>query len=194
MSLYFTFFGISILFLAHLFQIRGIHSTGNCSFAYNVTFMFVCKSNVPKDMYTMFRDNRAPPDTPYSVWQTKEDGSALLVSFYTTMFPNYDAINLQEGAMDLGQFFLATTEKNTNALLFVTPSTLHCFPFGLRYTNELRRHCLGQDIKAEGDLTKKPILHYGSLRVKSPDLTKNDASTPSLLGKLLLSVCAVIFY
>jgi len=40
-------------------------------------------------MYTMFRDNRAPPDTPYSVWQTEEDDSALLVSFYTTMFPNY---------------------------------------------------------------------------------------------------------
>jgi len=145
-------------------------------------------------MYTMFRDNRAPPDTPYSVWQTEEDDSALLVSFYTTMFPNYDTINLQEGEMDLGQFFLATKGRNTNDLLFVTPSTLHCFPFGLRYTNELKRHCLGQDISEGGVLTKKPIIHYGSLSIKTPDLPKSDATSTSVKRNLLLVVCAVITY
>ncbi|XP_039488630.1 uncharacterized protein LOC120449987 [Drosophila santomea] len=193
MSLYFTFLGISILFLAHFFKIRAIHSTGNCTFAINVNFRYVCKGNVSEDMYTMFRDNRAPADTPYSVWQTKEDDSALLVSFYTIEFTDYDTIELQAGAKDLAQSFLATTET-TQDILFLKLSTLHCFSFGLRYTNELRRHCLGQNISEGGDLTKKPILHYGALRVKSPDLAKNDASTTSLLGKLLLSVCAVIIY
>ncbi|EDX00104.1 uncharacterized protein LOC26536210 [Drosophila yakuba] len=193
MSLYFTFLGISILFLAHFFKIRAIHSTGNCNFAINVPFRYVCKGNVSEDMSTMFRDHRAPADTPYSVWQSKEDDSTLLVSFYTIMFTDFDTIELQAGGKDLGRSFLATNETN-EYIIFVKPSTLHCFSFGLRYTNELRRHCLGQNISEGGDITKKPILHYAAINVESSDLQKNDASTTSLLGKLLLSVCAVIIY
>jgi len=44
------------------------------------------------------------------------------------------------------------------------------------------------------DVTKKPILFYGSLMVKIPEAVKNDARTLSLLRALLVVVYAKTIY
>ncbi|XP_017122879.1 uncharacterized protein LOC108143143 [Drosophila elegans] len=72
-------------------------------------------------MYSLFHDNRAPPDTTFSVWEgeEKEGGDAiLLISFYTIQLANYESISLQGSVGDWNKhFFLyALSERAETAL------------------------------------------------------------------------------
>ncbi|KAI8037750.1 uncharacterized protein LOC128259734 [Drosophila gunungcola] len=190
---------VGIILLGPLVRTRALHSSGNCTFANNELLKFVCKSTVTTDMYSLFHDNRAPPDTTFSVWEgeEKEDGDAiLLISFYTTQLTNYDSISLQGsvGGWDK-HFFLVNYGNLSNVPLFIIPSTIHCFSFSLRYPKELKRHCLGYGIATDGgDVAKKPILHYGSLSFKKPVVTAGGASASGPVGALLFVVFAVIIH
>ncbi|XP_016992294.1 uncharacterized protein LOC108054056 isoform X1 [Drosophila rhopaloa] len=168
MRVHSTFVRLLILSLGPFLQVLAIHSTGNCTFADNVPLKFVCKGKVPKDMYALFRDNRAPPDTFFSAWEGEEkDGEdpILLISFYSKQLADYESISLQGPVK------------------------------GLRYPYELKRHCLGYSLANDGnDVAKKPILHYGSLSYKGPVTSISDASTFSPLGALLLVVYVMIIH
>ncbi|XP_017084254.1 uncharacterized protein LOC108116746 [Drosophila eugracilis] len=194
MHTHFSFFGF--LILVRFLEVLTVHSTGNCSFAFNTSLTMVCKGNVPQDMYLMFRDNRAPTSTPFSLWRSEEEKGTdpiLLVSFYTTMLADYDTIFLHGSALFNGHFFLVRSANKPDEVLFFTPSTLHCFPFSMRYLSELRRYCLGYSVGKGDDFAQRPILHYGSLFIKRPEIQKESASTCSPTTELMI-LCAIIVY
>ncbi|XP_037718205.1 uncharacterized protein LOC119552613 [Drosophila subpulchrella] len=197
MRLHLNLVGLLVYFLAPLLQIHAFRSSGNCSLVYEIPFKFVCKGKVTKDMHTLFRDNRAPPGTSYSVWHSEEDAddvSMVLITFHTPQLSDLDFIALDKNVFMLSQFFVGTSGNGSFQTILVSPSTLHCFPFSLRYPRELERHCLGEDLGDGDDVTKKPILFYGSLIVKIPEAIKNDARTLSLFRALLVVVYAKTVY
>ncbi|KAH8364676.1 hypothetical protein KR084_009969 [Drosophila pseudotakahashii] len=184
--------GFLILLLAPLLHTRAFRSTGNCSHAYGTSYKFVCKGEVPKDMHILFRDNRAPPGTTYSVWEGEEDSSNFLISFYTETLTRFETIYLAETKFVLSHYFMGNPGNGSVEHLMISPSTLHCFPFSLRYPSELKRHCLGQDLGDGDDLAIRPILQYGSLNVKVPVAETSAAGTINLFPALLVVVYAII--
>uniref|UniRef100_A0A6P4G298 Uncharacterized protein LOC108053478 n=1 Tax=Drosophila rhopaloa TaxID=1041015 RepID=A0A6P4G298_DRORH len=196
MRLHLTVSAIVILLLEPLLQILAVRNSGDCSYAKHELLKFVCKGIVPLDLQVMFRDGRAPPDTPFSVWESERNGSedtVLLVSFYAQRLEDYDTVRLQGDHHWSGYKFLAKTNNRTDLLTFIGPCTVHCFPFSLRYPIELKRHCLGYGLSTDGNnVTNKPILHYGSLLVRSSEVS--NASTFSPFRTLLLVVCAAIIW
>ncbi|XP_016959259.1 uncharacterized protein LOC108030728 [Drosophila biarmipes] len=200
MRLHLNLVGFLVYLLAPTLQICAFRSSGNCSLAYEVPFKFVCKGKVTKDLQTLFRDYRAPPETPYSVWHSEADDfdndgvSMVLITFYSPKLSRFDSIILGKNGFLLSQFFLGTSGNGTYQQVIVSPSTLHCFPFNLRYPSELERHCLGKGLGDGDEVAKKPILFYGSLAIKIPEVPMSGARTFSLLRALLVVVCAETLY
>ncbi|XP_017004239.2 uncharacterized protein [Drosophila takahashii] len=191
MRLRFNFVGLLILLLASLPRVRAFRSTGNCSHAYGTSYKFVCKGKVSQDMHILFRDNRAPPETTFSVWESEE--SNFLISFYTEALTKFETIYLAQSPFMLSHYFVGLAGNGSVEHLMISPSTLHCFSFSLRYPNELRRHCLKEGLGDGDDVAKRPILQYGSLSVKVPVAAETSAAgTIHLFQALLLLVYAII--
>ncbi|XP_017042269.1 uncharacterized protein LOC108088810 [Drosophila ficusphila] len=179
---------------------QSIHSSGNCTFLYNTPMQFVCRDIVPRDMYLMFHDNRAPAGTNFSVWEGHDSESGetiVMVSFYTNQFSPYRKIWLQ-GSDQWAGFYFLINKKNTTDAIWLTRSTIHCFPFSMRYPMELKRFCLGRAFSTDGeDVAKKPVLHYGDIRYKQTEPMSNGAvafSLPAAYAMIFFSFVQEILF
>lgn len=154
-------FGI-LLLLAPLKISLGGGNRGNCTFLSNSTFKLACHGYVSEDLYNLYRDKRAPKNTPFGVWQSEvpddSDDLVVLVTFHDNYLHNFESLRIENYAhADTVHSFEARSDSYLRRISY-SPSLLYCFPISLRYPMELRSHCLG--IGRSTEVAKKPVLFY----------------------------------
>ncbi|KAH8380595.1 hypothetical protein KR009_011607, partial [Drosophila setifemur] len=137
-------------------------STGNCSYAKDEVLQFVCKGKVSQDIQMQYRDMRAPAGTPFTVWKSN-DNSVVMVSFHEWKLAQYRKVSI---LVQFGVPIFNVEGSGVTKKYVFTPTSIHCFPYALRYPIELRNECLGRSSDRQGkDVAKNPILHYASFSV-----------------------------
>ncbi|XP_020803654.1 uncharacterized protein LOC110180336 [Drosophila serrata] len=163
---------------------------GNCSHLRDVTLKFICHSVVPPHIYAIYRDSRAPINTPYSVWQTeatdKVEDMIVLVTFHDNYMHRFEAMRVAHyDPADTQHTFSMQTTRGFKPLI-ISPSLLYCFHVGLRYPMELRSSCLGSGRSTE--VASKPVLHYAMHDVRTPSRLSNIANTLNPSGIVMIIV------
>ncbi|KAH8244960.1 hypothetical protein KR032_003252 [Drosophila birchii] len=167
---------------------------GNCSHLEGLSLKYICHGYVPDYIYSLYRDYRAPADTPYSVWQTEAPTSyedmIVLISFHENYMHSYDTLQVMNVDPEDTYRTMSMETKRGSKSITIHPSLLYCFPMGLRYPMELRSNCLGHG--RSSDVASRPVLHYAMHDLGSGRGPSDIASTLNLSGILLILTVVVV--